>query len=289
MKTDSMRKDLDFLLEALRAERTILEGEKDDLAEQGRTLNTSRNTAARRCLRDLLPSLDDETIDGLRSQAPGFEIPMTKGFMGLGKKLDPSVSLDALRIQLGAYLDNTEDEVPEAWREEVRSLDEAIRNLQDNLVLANEERLSEIDSRIKAIEKLLRVDVAKMKPEVRTKLTQAIASQAKAARQSPRPFRSVRSTGSSGPVHFPTQHIYLDSGMSPLEMWFWYELLTPDSECRCEVDRVDDQVGGFGNEDDVTPGDPENNSDVPIGDEPATVSSDSSMADHEALGSQAYS
>lgn len=243
-----MQENLQTLLQALRNERLKLEGEKVELSTQYGEFRRSRQGKARECLRNLVPNLEPKTIRRIQCEVPEFPIPMVSRWFGFSKKIDPKVSLDTFRIQLGTYLDNTKVSMgwsPEEWREVVR-YDELIRSLQEKLIPANAERLTDIGTRITAIEKLLRVDVAKMDPKVRAKLEQAVASQAKKTHQSAKPsgnFRSAVPVNTSYPSH---TEINSDSGPSLLEMWFWWQILTPQSECSHEVGRIESGGGDFG-------------------------------------------
>lgn len=239
-----MKENLQALLGSLQDEKLLLEIEKENLARQSVALNRSRTTTARNCLVRLLPDLEMDTIKVLLRQVPDFQVPTVSGWFGFGKKIAPGVTLDSLRMKLGAHLDNTQGAVPATWKDEVLSIDTSIRDLQENLIRSNAERIADIGMRITALEKLLRVDIAKMDPKVRTRLEQAVASQAKTARQSSRPYSNFRSAvpvNTSYPSH--TQ-INSDSGPSLLEMWLWWQILTPHSEYSHEVHRIESGGGG---------------------------------------------
>ena len=183
-----MKENLQVLLGSLQDENLLLEIEKENLARQSVALNRSRTTTARNCVVRLLPDLEMDTIKVLLHQVSDFQVPTVSGWLGFGKKVAPGVTLDSLRMKLGAHLDNTQGVVPAIWKDEVISIDISIRGLQENLIRSNAERIADIGMRIKAMEKLLRVDVEKMDPKVRTHLEQAVASQVKTSRQSSRPY-----------------------------------------------------------------------------------------------------
>lgn len=239
-----MKENLQALLGSLQDEKLLLEIEKENLVRQSVALNRSRTTTARNCLARLLPDLEMNTIKVLLRQVPDFQVPIVSGWLGFGKKVASSVTLDSLRMKLGAHLDNTRGVVPATWKDEVLSIDISIRDLQENLIRSNAELIADIGARITALEKLLHVDVAKMDPKVRMRLEQAVASQAKTARQSSRPYSNFRSAvpvDTSYPSH--TQ-INSSSGPSLLEMWLWWQILTPHSECSHEVHRIESGGGG---------------------------------------------
>lgn len=240
-----MKENLQVLLQSLRDEKSRLEEEKRGLARQLETLNKSRMTTARRCLSELLPDLEMSTIKSLARQVPGFEVPVTSGFLGFGKKVDPSVSLNSLRMKLGAHLDNTSGAVPESWKSDVKPIDASIRDLQENLIRSNAERIADVGARITALEKLVNVDLTKMNPKVRSQLEQAVASQARNPRASTRSYSSVRGATPVNTVYPSQTQIHSDSGPSLLEMWFWWQILTPNSECSHEVHRIE-SGGSFG-------------------------------------------
>jgi hypothetical protein len=242
-----MKENLQVLLDSLQDEKLLLEIEKENLTRQHVALNHSRTRTARNCLARLLPDLEMNNIKALLHHVPDFQVPTASRWFCFGKKVAPGVTLDSLRIKLGAYLDNTQDVVPVIWKDEVLPIDVSIRDLQENLIRSNAERIADIDMRIVALEKLLRVDVEKMDPKVHTCLEQAVASQVKTARESSRPFSNLRS---AVPVNTPyPSHTQINSNSGPnlLEMWLWWQILTPHSECSHEVHRLEpDGDGDFG-------------------------------------------
>lgn len=240
-----MKENLKTILQSLRSEQTRLETEKQSLCDQIRSLGLNRKSAARRCVQTLLPDLSPDSVKTLRREVPGFRIPTVSTWWGLSKKIDPSASVDTLRMQLGAYLDDYQTGlkvVPDIWTSSVARADEIIRDLQKNQARTVETSLSDIKARIGAIEKLSNANLRKMDPKARRKLERALAAQAKSARSPARLARIVRASRVT-PV-YPTQsQVDSDSGPSPLEMWLWYQLLTPNSETSHEIDSF---VGGGG-------------------------------------------
>lgn len=285
-----MKENLQVLLQSLQDEKKRLEGEKSDLARQSVALNRSRTTTARNCLVRLLPDLEMDTLKALLRQVPDFQVPTVSGWLGFGKKVSPGVTLGSLRMKLGAHLDNTQGAVPTIWKDEVLSIDVSIRDLQENLIRLNAERIADIGMRITALEKLLRVDIAKMDPKVRTRLEQAVASQAKTARQSSRPYSNLRSAvpvNTSYPSH--TQ-INSDSGPSLLEMWLWYEILTSHSECSHEVQRIEAGGGDFGGGGASGSWDNQPSTTIPgVVLNSSLISEDAQLAVQAELGSQSFS
>ncbi len=285
-----MKENLKVLLQSLRGEQSTLEKEKRDLSSQYRSLTDSRRKAARNCLSKLLPDLMPRTIQTLQNEVPGFRIPTVSTWFGFNKKIDPGVSLDTLRMQLGAYIDNSSGALPKIWKEEVSSTDGLIRNLQENLIRSNANRITDINTRIAALEKLLSVDISKMSPKVRKRIEQAVTSQAKTIRSSPRSRRYTQNIAPAKTAYPSSTQINSDSGPSLLEMWFWYELLTSHSECSHEVERIEGGGGSFGgggangNWDDQTSTATPN--DTPSSSIP---SEDAELAIQAGLGSQSFS
>lgn len=236
-----MKEDLQVLLQLLCAEQQTLERQKGDLMHQLDTAVDSRRSTARRCIRNLLPNLESDTISSLRRTVPDLEIPMVSAWFGFSKKLDPNVTIDTLRMQLGTYLDNSPNASRE-WVDSVGRLDQTIRDLQENSIPENAAGLDEMNAKIEAIKKLSVIDPSKMSPEIHKKLEQTIASARKTGGRSV-PFRSVQKT--AGVASYPTRsQINSDSGPGLLEMWLWYQLLTPNSEYSHETQLA--FVGGGG-------------------------------------------
>lgn len=282
-----MKENLQVLLQSLRDAQSTLEKEKRDLSSQYRSLTDSRRMAARNCLWKLLPDLEPGTIRGLHDEVPGFQIPTVSAWLGFSKKVDPSVSLDTLRMQLGVHLDNSLGAVPKKWQDEISPFDESIRNLQENFIRSNADRLTDLSARIAALEKLLSVDASKMDPKVHNRIEHAVASQAKRARSAPGSYRYVAPVSTAYPS---STQIDSSSGPSLLEMWFWYEILTSHSECSHEVVRIEAGGGDFGGG--GASGNWDNQSGVTI---PDTASSavllpeDTQLAVQAGLGSQSFS
>ena len=239
-----MKENLQVLLQSLQDEKLLLEAERENLARQGRSLNHSRTTASRNCLAQLLPDLEMSTIKTLQSEVSDFRVPTVSTWLGLSENVAPSVTLDSLRMKLGVHLDNAQEVAPAIWKVEVLSIDASIRNLQENLITSNADRIADIGMRITAIGKLVLVDVAKMDPKVRTQLEQAVAAQAKTARWSSRPSGGSRRAVPVNTFYPSHDQINSSSGPSLLEMWLWWQILTPHSECSREVHRIESGGGG---------------------------------------------
>lgn len=239
-----MKENLQALLGSLQDEMLLLEIEKENLARQNVALNRLRTTTARSCLVRLLPDLEMDTIKALQCQVPDFQVPTVSGWLGFGKKVAPGVTLDSLRMKLGAHFDNTQGRVPAIWRDEVHSIDTSIRDLQENLIRSKAERIADIGKRITALEKFLHVDVEKIKPELRSRLQQAVASQAKMVRQSSNPYSNWRSVAPVNTSYPSLTQINSDSGPGLLEMWLWWQILTPHSEYSHEIHRIEYGGGG---------------------------------------------
>lgn len=241
-----MKKDLAVLMESLLSEKNSLVQEKHSLDEQLRVLNRNRSSEVRHALIEMLPDLEKSTVQNLRHILPGFHIPMVSAWFGLFEKVDPDVSADDLRIQLGTYLDSLQ-QVPEFWQKTVGKFDEAIHDLQVNLIKANAERLQDILDKIGAIERLQSIDQEKISPEIREKIETAVRSQAKQISSGKNSgIKSFRQRSfTSAPVYPTATQTSSDSSMSLLEMWFWYEILTSGSDYHHEVQRIEAGGGQF--------------------------------------------
>jgi hypothetical protein len=223
-----MKENLQILLQSLRAEQQTLERQRSDLSNQLDAAIDSRRLAARQCIRSILPNLMPDTISSLRKAVPGFEIPMVSTWLGFIKKLDPNVTIDTLRIQLGTYLDNVPGASRE-WEHTVGRHDQVIRSLQEKSIPENTVALNEVSTKIEALKKFSAIDPNKMSPETRKKIEQAIASARKTGGRNVS-FMSMQKNPRVAPS-YPTQsQISSNSGPSLLEMWLWYQLLTPHSE-----------------------------------------------------------
>jgi len=221
-----VKENLKVVLNNLKAERSSLESGKNGAEAQLGTLNQLRRLAAGRIIEEYyLPDSDLATIKALREAIPGFPVPMASKWFGFSEKLDPNVSLDALRIQLGTFLDNAE-EVPERWSKEVGRFDRKIRELQENVITKYAENLADISAKIAALEKLEKVDPKKINPEMMEKIKTALEFQKK----NPDSIRRYPYKKSS-PASYPTRdEIHSDSGPGLLDVWLWSQLLGSDTD-----------------------------------------------------------
>lgn len=275
-----MKENLQVLLKSLQDEKLQLEREKEKLAVQGVTLNRSRKATAFNCLVGLLPDLEMDTISALLRDVPDFHVPTVSGWFGLVKKVDPSVSLDTLRVKLGVHLDNARGAVPKIWKE-VTLIDASIRDLQENLITSNAERRADIDMRIMALEKFLHIDVAKMDPRIRTQLEQAVSSQAGNAHKSSKSYSSFRDVA---PVNIPypsRTQIDSSSGSGLLEIWLWWQILSPHSECSHEIHRIESAGVDTRDSGEVHP--------LEVQSDAVSRTEESQLATQEELGSQSFS
>lgn len=280
-----MKENLKVILASLREEQTRLETEKQSLYEQSRALSRNRQSAARRCVQTLLPDLSPDSVRALRREVPGFDIPMVSRWWGLSKKVDPTVSIDTLRMQLGSYLDDYATgpkTMPDIWMSSVVRADEIIRDLQENQIRANETGLSGVRARIQAIEKLSNANLRKMDPKTRRKLERALAAQAKSTRPFARQAQPIR--GNRVVPAYPTQtQVDSDSGPGLLEMWLWYQLLTSNSETSHEVERFSGGGGGSGGGGAEGGWRPDDNNPVPV------ATNAESVDTHIVLGADSFS
>lgn len=237
-----MQRELQQLLDSLRREREAALG--DRRREEGtlQTATEARRRAARLYLRALVPDLGDGTLRAIRRDVPGFEPRTVAKWLGVfGEKLDPSVSVDHLRMQLGTFLDNTPNP-PTKWMQEVAGFDDTIRHYQQTVIPASQERLENVNARIEALERLATVDFQKMDADMRDKLGQAITVQSPRMRDV---VSQARMRPASRPVSYPTSsQIRSDDGPDLLTMWLWYQLLTPHSECARAVEQASFVPGG---------------------------------------------
>ena len=231
-----MENDLRFLISTLKNNKRHLEEEKAALVRRSNELSRNRTAAAVISIAQLLPDLKMSTVRALLIQVPHFSVPTVFLLFGIGRKVAPEVKLSTLRIQLGTYLDNTQGAVPKIWEENVLVLDRAIQELQSKHMIENGKHITELNKRITALEKLLQVDLTKMDPQIRTGLAAAVSAQIKTTRQP----HNISGRTEPIPTTYPSSaQINSSRGPSLLEMWFWWQILTPDSEYTREVTRLE--------------------------------------------------
>lgn len=278
-----MKAELVVLLDNLQAERAALLRTKEELTSQLRQIQASRQQAARLVVWGLLPDLSKATISALQSAVPWFTIPMVSAYWGLGRKLDPSITLDTLRVQLGIHLDNVRSSAPAVWLEKVEPHEREIQTLYAVSILPNEESIADVNKRIAAIEKLMGLDLDKMDRGMRERIGQAVTAQAKRSNVQSRASRPIP----RGPVIYPGDGDSLLE--TALEMWFWYELLTDGSDLSSAVEAIEYEDRDLeadgpedGQHDEFDGADSEDGAD-------SSVSDEGELRVHEDLGSQSFS
>lgn len=243
-----MKKNLQKLLTALKVEHHRLEVEKNNLTRQLTGLFQARTAAARDCLKSLLPDMKMSTVNTLLGLVPNFKIPIVSKWFGLSKKVDPRISIDALRLQLGAHLDNyTLGMPPILWSDQVVKIDTVIRDLQERQLKSKAEEIIQIERKISAVENIIKIDADKLSDSTRIKLEEAVASiQATehGHRAKKKHSRVLRPT--STPSYPDRNQIISDQGPDLLEMWFWWQMLNPHSDYQQEVQSFEPGGGEFG-------------------------------------------
>lgn len=286
-----MKNDFTDMLRSLQNELTHLDDEHMLIRNNFTKTNLARAIKARGCLATLMPDLSMNTVEKLGSQVPGFYIQTVSGWFGFNKRVAPQLSLDSLRISLGIYLDNMRSGTPWIWQETILPLDKQILDLQQSVRLTAEKKV-ELQQRIAAVEKLLAIDETKLAPELRVKLAKAAAEQVKLVQLRPANGTSVNSPHTTLQ---PTE-VNSNSGPSLLEIWLWWQLLTPHSDYNVGFPSVGpyDHLA-TNHQHDVSDAGMISTGAIP---ETAATSDNShhpahsagrDLAHHEALGSQSYS
>lgn len=243
-----MNNNLQTLLTALKAELNCLEVEKNNLKQQLLGLFQARTNAARNCLKSLLPDLKMSTVHTLLGLVPDFNIPTVSTWFGLSRKVDPRISIDALRLQLGAHLDNyTLGMPPISWSDQVVKIDTIIRDIQEKQLRSKAKEIIEIERKISALEKLINIDAEKLSDDTRMKLEEAVAGiQATGHDHRAKKKHSRDLEPASTPSYPDRNQIISDQGPDLLEMWFWWQILNPESQLQHEVQSLEPGGGEFG-------------------------------------------
>lgn len=250
-----MKKSLQAMLGSLKEDRQNILDIQEKLDKQLRALCVTRQETARNLVNKILPDLSPETITKLRGKVPEFPIPIRRSFFdGIRRffggspveKIDPEVTLDILRMKLGAYLDGVSAEKhPNFWIERVGKINNAIHDFQTNPIKINNERLAEISARIKAIQKLQAVHT-KIDPTMQRKIEAAIKTRTDNVRLGKKHAR-VSPLNSKTPPAYPThEQRSSESGPGLLEAWLWYELLSSHSDYSHETRNFDFSKEAFG-------------------------------------------
>jgi hypothetical protein len=250
-----MKKEMQDLLQTMYAERDLILKQQEALDKQVRSMAQTRQGIAQECVNNLLPDLSSETIKNLRRKVPAFSIPMKLGLIGkfvnlfgghATGELNSSVSLDSLRIHLGAFLDNPVQKKPKEWSE-IDIIDGAIYMMQKKPIKKCAEDLDDLSQRIRAIERLAAMDEKMWNPEIRNKIEEAVRSEAKHFLANFGRTQSSRRKKIITPVSYPTrEQISSDIGPSLLELWLWNQLLTPHSDVVQEIQQFEPGGGTFG-------------------------------------------
>lgn len=157
----SLQNEIETLLEKIRIDIRNYKNNIYKLNDALNTLNVSRKDVVSECLVELLPNLKMVTIKKLQNELNEFQIPLKSSYL-FWKKVDPSMSIDNLRIKLEAYIDNlSKEKVPKIWKEKVHIIDKQIIDKQ-NSIKEDEESLNQAELRKNAIEELKQKDLSKL-------------------------------------------------------------------------------------------------------------------------------
>lgn len=241
-----MKAELNRLIESLTEEYDKLEKERARLARQDVTLKKTRKDTATECITALLPNLEHASLKRLAEMVPDFHVPTVKKWFGLAKTIDPSVTLESLRIKLAAYLNaNPNNCLLKAWNQDVLPKDKLIRELHEKLIPANVASIQDIGAKITRLNRLV-ASADHMTPEIGEKITQA-AKMITGSRREEKKKTSRRKTESSKPPQYPNANqINSDSGPDLLEAWLWWQLFTPSSGVSKEIAQFESGGGEFG-------------------------------------------
>lgn len=222
----SLGNEFKTLLEKIEIDINNLENKLYNLNENLKSLNFYRKNAAAECLVELLPNLKMLTIKKLQNELNEFEVPLKSSYL-FWKKVDPSMSIDNLRIKLGAYIDNlSKDKVPKIWKEKVHIIDNEIIGKQD-LIKEYEESHTEAKLRKNALEDLMKKDLSKIRPEVYERIKIAVTKLSE--QNTARKYKKVDLNKKQN--IFPSDNTIYNTydGNSILAAWLFYEILVPDS------------------------------------------------------------
>jgi hypothetical protein len=160
-----MNNDLDTIMASLQRERGTLAEQITAAHKSLQTLKSARQQAARDCVNKLVPNLNEITLATLRREVPRLIIPTVPRWHMLSRKLDPTLTVDQLRMKLGTLLDTLSvREQPELWRTLVAPTDVRITELTESRIeLAL--RVKALDEQILNLETLRSSNLSRL-PEV---------------------------------------------------------------------------------------------------------------------------
>jgi hypothetical protein len=215
--TRKMKTEIEKLIAAYREEKSLLEHGISETNTQLVELRQKRSKKANEIVSFLLPDLEAFNIKMLRLQVPSFKVPTVPiwFWLGLRRKIDPGVSLELLRVQLGHHLDTLGYNAPVVWYQDLAlKYDTPIDNLQQNIAETTKQ-ISKIDARINSLEQLLTNKPQQQNPKVR----QAIEAELR---------KGVRYSldTSQNQSEVAKSDIF---GDDLLTTWLWYSLLMPDT------------------------------------------------------------
>lgn len=261
-----MKSEVEKLIGAYEDERLFLERGNLSAQQKLRLLNQHRKATATSVLIDLLPDLSMRTIRILASLVPSFTVATIPTWLGLVRRVDPSVNLDLLRIQLGHHLDSLGFNAPSIWHQLVTvAFDVPIQDFQLSISAATEAIVT-IDRRTAALKQLL----ADKKSLTDKKIQKAVRVQRESG---------VRSSLSK------KRQDDTDDENDLLTTWLWYEILTPDVS-QTDLTSHEDPVFAPGGGDFGGGGTSGSWSDDAV---PESTSGQDDLTHHAGLGSESFS
>ena len=204
--------DVEDLISSLESDLNFCNEELSRLRNNLRIEQANRAAKLQKYVKDIIPDNSSRTIEKLSKLFPNFYVSNAqKGNM----------NLSLLRVQLGTYLDNL-SEKPSDWGE-IEALDDKIRSIQEEEIPALADDIDDIQSRIEALRKLKKANIAKLDPKVYRRILYTIHRSAKARRDGTYRYRRPN-------VNYDPYAFYPETDDDFLfEMWFWYQILTPSS------------------------------------------------------------
>ena len=276
-----MKAEITGLLTELEIKKEKTQTQQETLFREQIKLKQKRNQQARPVLAALLPDLKMSTVRNLERKFFSFTVPTVRHWFPLLRKVDPYYSINQLRIFLGVYMDKRGSF---HWGQEIHDLDDKIREKEQALKTAAE-NLDDINQQIATLTKLLLIDLEKIDPAVKEKMAQAVR-----ALGNGKSFVDLRPGTSPGsPPPYPTQRqIDSDNGPNLLAIWFWWQVLSPDSgygQLASGIDSSPSLQTDNTTAPNLSTGETEQHHTLPE----SSTDTATTLEQHEALGSQSYS
>lgn len=184
-KEETMKKDLEDILKALKADQTMLMDELSDVERDQEGLARRLEAAKAVVVGSMIQDLSNETIVRLRQRWPMFPLPVTRPWLIGPLRFKPGVTLALLQIQFRHFIDQRLERGRDESLAPLRLMEEKLAKYAGRVRQLRFDAEG-LQQRLGALEKLLATDLAALSSVQVNRLRTEVESSARALRSNQR-------------------------------------------------------------------------------------------------------